>query len=40
MDLLDKKGRIRKLTKLLVEALEHDPLWDGIDPDKLAKIQR
>ncbi len=39
-DLLDKKGRIRKLTKLLVEALEHDPLWDGIDPDKLAKIQR
>jgi serine/threonine protein kinase len=39
-ELLAKKGRIRKLTKLLVEALQHDPLWDGIDPEKLAKIQR
>ncbi|MGC8514601.1 MAG: hypothetical protein ACP5OC_00510 [Thermoplasmata archaeon] len=39
-ELLAKKGRIRKLTKLLVDALKHDPLWDGIDPDKLAKIQR
>jgi Ca2+/Na+ antiporter len=39
-ELLAKKGRIRKLTKLLVEALQHDPLWDVIDPEKLAKIQR
>jgi hypothetical protein len=39
-ELLGKKGRIRKLTKLLVEALQHDPLWDGIDPEKIAKIQR
>ncbi len=39
-ELLSKKGRVRKLTKLLIEALNKDPLWDGIDPDKLAKIQR
>ncbi|EQD28742.1 Serine/threonine protein kinase, partial [mine drainage metagenome] len=39
-DLLSRKGRIRKLTKLLLESLQHDPLWDGIDPEKLSKIQR
>ncbi len=39
-DLLSRKGRIRKLTRLLLESLQHDPLWDGIDPEKLSKIQR
>ncbi len=39
-ELLQIRGRIKKLTSLLIEALSHDPLWDGINPENIAKIQR
>jgi len=34
-----KSIKVKKLTSLLLEALNHDPLWDGIDPEKLKTIQ-
>jgi predicted Ser/Thr protein kinase len=38
-ELLSRKGAVRKLTDLLGDALKHDPLWDGCDPQKIATIQ-
>ncbi|MBX8643554.1 MAG: hypothetical protein KIY12_02330 [Thermoplasmata archaeon] len=37
-ELMKMKGRVRQLTELLVESLKHEPLWDGCDPHRLAKI--
>ena len=39
-ELLQIRGRIKKLARLLIEAVSHDPLWDGINPENIAKIQR
>ncbi len=39
-ELLSRKGVVRKLTDLLGDALKHDPLWDGCDPQKIATLQK
>lgn len=36
--LLSTNGKVRDLTSLLVDALKHDPLWSGTDPQQIAKI--
>jgi hypothetical protein len=37
-ELLKMKGRVGQLAELLCDALKHDPLWDGCDPQRIAKI--
>ncbi len=38
--LMKAGGKTKKLTSLLVDALSHEPMWEGIDPSAIAKIQK
>ncbi len=38
-DLTHMKGRVGALTGLLNDAISHDPLWQGADPQAVAKLQ-
>ena len=37
-DLRKIRGKVRQLADLMDDALKHDPLWSGCDPQQIAKI--
>ncbi len=37
-EILRIKGRVKQLAELLEDALRHDPLWSGCDPQQIAKL--
>ncbi len=39
-ELARAKGTVGDLTKMLTEALNHDPLWEGCDPQSMAKLSK
>lgn len=38
VELSSRRGRIGRLTGLLTDAIHHDPLWGGCDPQNIAKL--